>query len=270
MKRIYEVWKMTVKNAVTEVFFCGSILLGFVLLLFGSVYRDLLDGSSYNAVSLLTHFSREELMMQEECSVYEIMNVGTILSHFWMYAPLVVLIPLITTLIIEKKSGMEKLELNRTSRMSFATGRFLGAFTVGGMTLFGSVCLYGIYVMAFYYQGEMKFGVTELLILSLKYFLYGGISIIPGYLVAVFCQNIYLFTCIPFIINYLWNIGFTHKYMYWEEGILKDIAGITENISALSVNYFSHRKLLFFLVYYSGISVLLIALQMKRWKSGEV
>lgn len=103
MRRIYQVWKMTVWNAVTGIFFPGSILLGFVLFLFGSVYRDLSDGSSYNAVSLLSHFSREELMMQEECSVYEIMNVGTVLSHFWMYAPLLVLIPLITTLIVEKK-----------------------------------------------------------------------------------------------------------------------------------------------------------------------
>lgn len=270
MKGIYRVWKVTLKNAMTDVLFWGSILLGFALLLFGSVYRNMEDGSSYHAVSMLFHFSSEELMIREECSVYEIMKTGTLLSHFWMYAPLVVLIPLIPSLILEKKSGIQVFQLSRVCRISLAMGKFLSAFTIGGITLFSAVMLYGIYVMHFYYQGEMYFGVIQILQLSMKYFLYGGISMISGYLVSVFSQNIYLFVCIPFILNYLWNIGFTHKYMYWEEGLARDIAEITEYISALSINYFSNRKLLLFVIYHGGISILLIIMQIKRWKNGKI
>lgn len=268
MKQTIRVWITELKSACSELLFLFSLLLGIILLMTGSIYTDE-NGKSYHAISLLYYCVKERKLNYDEFFVNELVKTGTTFSHFWMYAPLVVLIPLAVILIVEKKDKFQIFKISRVNYGAYAVGRFLATFTVGGMTLFGSVFFYGIYIMLFFLQGEQFFGIKELFVLCMKYFLYGGISTIPGYLISIYSKNIYLFLCIPFIFNYLWNLGFAYKVIFWKAGILKDIAVAIENISALNVDGMSKNRLIYFLVIHIGISLVAILLQIRRWKSGK-
>ncbi|MGN0633341.1 MAG: hypothetical protein ACI4JW_05680, partial [Oscillospiraceae bacterium] len=41
----------------------------------------------------------------------------------------------------------------------------------------------------------------------LSSFLYGAVSTLPAFFLSSFCKNPYLITCIPFMLEYVWNTG---------------------------------------------------------------
>lgn len=231
LKKIFLAWSVDIKKIMTGILFPIAILFAFAVLLSGTVYTSD-TGETYNAITIFWKFSGEEMKeMGTELSQYEICRDG---RAFWVYCPLVVLFPLIPIFVKERAGGSRRYQIVRTGKVSFAISRMLVTLLAGGMAALCGFLLFSIYVSVMFPIGEEVISTGFLAAEGCKYFLYGAVTAVLGYIVAIFIKNIYLVYCIPFIMNYLLEMCLGAFIQDTEPGRLQDMMIAIRNLSAFN------------------------------------
>lgn len=243
LKKILLAWGTDLKKIVTGMLFPIAVLVTFAIFLSGVIYRTE-TGRTYNAVTMLLHFTGEEIA--GKVSRYEVCQYGG--AGIWVYAPLVVLLPLIPMLVMERTGGSRRYQIMRTGKIPFAVGKMLTTLLAGGMVLPCGFLLFTMYVSVFFPVGGEPVQAAFLMDSAWRYFLYGAVLSVPGYAAAAVMKNIYLVYCIPFIVNYLWDMGLSDLKLFMEPGKVHDMITALLNMCAFYLRGWSERTTRYFIV----------------------
>lgn len=216
IKKTKRVFFTDLKKIISDKYFWLAVSFIFLLFLTGTVYIDQTTGKRYTAITAITELNEQERLAEPFYLSREgIMTHCFSYSDVGMYAPILIMMPLIHTLVSERKKGILRYILTRTGKISYVLGKMLSTVTIGGITLCAGFMPYVIYIFTFYYSvddvGGLEGGLFRIdFFFFLSCFLYGAMFAVLGYIVTIFSNNIYMFYCVPFMLHYLWTILAAH------------------------------------------------------------
>lgn len=225
MGKIRNIVKADMIKIFTSSTFWLAVLAVAIISLTGIVARDI-SNESYNIFSLITTFSREQIMLEITTDAWNIIFTESG-SYLWMFAPVLSGMPLIPLLCAERRNRAMRYELVRVGKNRFVFGKLISAMLSGGMVLmFG----YAIFCLVIYIlmpikgnkessymfldmlieihpgfaEAFEKFGVLLLLVMKLVlFFVYGAFMALMAYVLSSFITNKYIVLCVPYITNYI-------------------------------------------------------------------
>lgn len=255
VKKIFFAWRVDIKKIITGVSLPIAIFLTFSIFLSSTIYETD-TGKTYNAITVFLNFTGDEIA-NIGVSQNDVLFQG---GHFWIYAPLVVLLPLIPILVMERAGGSRRYQILRTGKIPFAIEKMLITLLAGGMVALCGFLLFSVYVSVLFPAGEEA--VTAVLFVgkAFKYFLYGAVLAVLGYIVAIFIKNVYLVFCIPFIANYLWEMCLGYLASYQEQKRIKDIMAAAQSMSVFWFDGLSDRMTRYSILFHALLVVMAVTI----------
>lgn len=241
IKRTLYVWQTDMEKIVTGICLPMGMILMCLLMLTGSVYQSE-TGASWNHITIFFEFKRQTI--QGMFSAYEICMSNN--SGLYVYAPLCVMLPLIPVLVMERQGGSRRYQIMRVGKKAFAIGKLLTALLTGGITLAGGFLLYCAYVVIMFSQGDIPLTIGTALYEAMYYFIYGAVLTSIGYIIGIFVKNVYLVYCIPFILNYLWEMSLSSRAIVEKSKTMKVIYSSLRSLTAMNLRWVSMETKLWF------------------------
>ncbi|MGN0375516.1 MAG: hypothetical protein ACI4EN_08460 [Butyrivibrio sp.] len=200
MKKFVRVFNQNRIKMVSGTAFIVACITALILFLSSTVYYSLDTGRVYNIISLLFSAERKSILDGGSISASELFyreNNG----YMMMFAPIVAAIPYISVSSGSNNNNNLRFEIFRSGKTSYVLGNLFSAMTVGGIIFSVTYCIYG--VVLYTVIGVGSYILKDVVLKIISMFLYGAVSVLPSYFLAVFIRNKYIVLCIPFMLNYL-------------------------------------------------------------------
>lgn len=212
---------MDMRKTLYNVGFPAGLLAIVLLNLANTVYTDTTNDKSYSVIeALLTE--RNGLVLQEYSFNRLDVSFGILSGYAAMFLPVIAAIPFVIGFMGERNSGCMRMNIFRTGTWNYCFSKFVACFLSGGLVVLLGTMLYAAVTFGLfptldsyqlpqemlnhlsYYQNAVgyalkMFGVN---------FLFGAVMAMPAFFLSAFCRNMFLITCVPFLLKYLYDAAF--------------------------------------------------------------
>lgn len=197
--------------------FIAAALITCVLCFTANAYTDMSNEKTYSVFEAI--FTLDKTVVNSNYSFASIVIFQKALSgYITMFIPIIVAFPFMVSFCAERNNGLMRFTITRTGKYRYYFSKFFAAFLSGGFAVLIGVILFGVCVVMIFPQlssyevsaddlAWLLPSTTAKAIIKMlcAAFLYGAVSTLPAFFLGSFCKNPYIITCLPFMLNYVWN-----------------------------------------------------------------
>ena len=201
---------LQLKRIVTSPEFWCCILFTLILLFFAQIFLDSNTEDRYSVTRVLIEFSKEEMTFNYEmCNTMILQNACS--GWFSLFAPIIAAFCFVPTICSEREEKASRFQIFRTTKLNFGVSQFFSGVVSGGIAIALGYIIFAVFVMILFPNIDEISGFSaeilqetafNLLLLTLKVFLFGAFWSIPAMLLTSVLNNKYLIMCIPFFLKY--------------------------------------------------------------------
>lgn len=209
--------KCDLNKTIVNLGFLGSVIVTTILCFTASIYIDSVNDKSYSVFEAL--FTLDRQLINTNYSFASIVVFQKALSgYISMFIPIIVAFPFMISFCAERNNGLMRFTITRTGKYRYYLSKFFSSFFSGGLAVLLGVAVFGTIVyfvfpsLTDYEISSEEFewilsssAIAAVLKTFCSAFLYGAISTLPAFFLSSFCKNPYIITCLPFMLNYVWN-----------------------------------------------------------------
>lgn len=217
MKKMMSIYAANLLKLLKSKQFVVAVLATFIIFMSATLYTDQFKGREYSGLSLLFGNDAREVLVDGVVNWDQIIltrNNG----YIWLFAPILVSIPYISSVGAGSKNSSHRLEIFRAGKMKYILGKFLSAITAAGLVMSLAYLLYGIVLYLVFLKNGctniINTGMGPLLLKIASMFWYGVVSIILVFILSTIINNKYIVVCIPFMMNYFFVIFISRINIY--------------------------------------------------------
>lgn len=261
MQKIINVWIENTMKMIIGKTFVFSIFAALLIFLTTNIYTEPIKGKEYNLLSLIIAEDSKEII-NDAPIIWDEIFLGGSNGYIWLFAPIIVALPYISTVSAGKSDSNVRFEIIRSGKFAYVVGRLLAVLGIGGLIISLSYSIYGL-IMYLVLNQAGQYDIIQsnsLLILKkiLSMYIYGAISMILSYMLSAIIRNKYIMMCIPFVFNYFFTmyISEINLYNFTENYILKRIVKYSVVTNSQYLLFENKKEVVVGIVFYLFIIII--------------
>lgn len=197
--------------------FFGAVFVTMILCFTASVYTNITDSRTYSIFESVTMLDKTIILSNAQFASISVLQ-SALSGYVSMFIPIITAFPFMITFCAERNNGLMRFTIVRTGKLRYYFSKFTAALVSGGLAVMLGTAAFGVFAyIAFPHISAYEFSAEELknilpggelftvLRTLISAFFYGAVSVMPAFFICSFCKNPYIITCVPFLLNYIWN-----------------------------------------------------------------
>ena len=192
--KFFHTLKQDLNKTIINIGFAGAALITCILCFTASAYRDNSNDKSYSIFEAFFSFDRKFIEAHDEFASIKLFQSG-LSGYITMFIPIIVAFPFMVSFCAERNNGLMRFTISRSGKIRYYLSKFSASFLSGGLAVMIGLALFGAVAwIAFPSLDSYNIDPEQLQ------------WIIPNGAFAAIVKNLLAaFTCLPFMLIYVWN-----------------------------------------------------------------